>query len=146
MKDEAYRVAARCGLAVKVVANAFVNTPREPWIERVVVDAGPDVADDWIAERAGPGDIVVTADLPLADRCLKAGAEVISPRGTVFTADSIGAALAGRAVGEHLRSMGVATSGPPPFARADRSAFLQALDAAVTRARRRALPGGAHRS
>lgn len=74
VKDEVYRVAARYGLRVFVVSNAFVNTPRESWIERVMVDAGPDVADDWIAERAGPGDIVVTSDIPLADRCLKAGA------------------------------------------------------------------------
>ena len=136
MKDEVYRVAARYGLVVRVVSNSFVNTPREPWIERVVVEAGPDLADDWIAERAGPGDIVVTADIPLADRCLKAGAQAIGPRGTPFTADSIGSALAGRAVGEHLRSMGVATSGPRPFGPADRSKFLQALDAAVVRARR----------
>lgn len=137
MKDEVYRVAGRVGMAVKVVANTWTRTPPAPWIEAVVVDAGPDAADGWIAARAGPGDVVITADLPLADRCLKAGAEVVSPRGTVFTADSIGAALAGRAVGEHLRSMGAPTSGPPPFGRADRSTFLQALDAAVTRARRR---------
>ena len=138
VKDEVYRVAARYGLGVFVVSNAFVNTPRESWIERVMVDAGPDVADDWIAERAGPGDIVITSDIPLADRCLKAGAQALKSNGQPFTPDSIGSALAGRMVGEHLRSMGVATSGPPPFSNADRSRFLQALDTAVVRARKAA--------
>jgi uncharacterized protein YaiI (UPF0178 family) len=136
VKDEVYRVAARYGLHVFVVSNSWINTPREPWIEQVVVDAGPDIADDWIAERAGPGDIVITADIPLADRCLKAGAQALKANGQPFTPDSIGSALAGRMVGEHLRSMGVATSGPPPFGPKDRSAFLQALDQAVVRARR----------
>jgi uncharacterized protein YaiI (UPF0178 family) len=118
------------------VSNGWIQTRRAPFIEQVVVDAGPDVADDWIAERAGPGDVVITSDIPLADRCLKAGAQALRPNGSVFTPDSIGSALAGRLVGEHLRGMGVATSGPPPFSARDRSAFLQALDAAVTRARR----------
>jgi uncharacterized protein YaiI (UPF0178 family) len=137
VKDEAYKVARRYGLAVKVVANAFLMVPREPLIERIVVEAGPDVADDWIAERAGPHDIVVSADIPLAGRCLKAGAQVIAPNGRSFTVDSIGAALAGRAVAEHLRSMGETTSGPRPFAAADRSRFLSALDEAVHKARRK---------
>ena len=136
VKDEVYRVAGRYGLHVFVVSNSWINTPREPWIEQVVVDAGPDIADDWIAERAGPGDIVITADIPLADRCLKAGAQALKSNGQPFTPDSIGSALAGRMVGEHLRSMGVATSGPPPFGPKDRSAFLQALDQAVVRAKR----------
>ena len=136
VKDEVYRVAARYGLKVFVVSNAWINTPRESWIEQVVVDAGPDLADDWIAERAGPGDIVITADIPLADRCLKAGAQALKSTGQTFTPDSIGSALAGRLVGEHLRSMGVATSGPAPFGPADRSRFLQALDQAVVRARK----------
>ena len=136
VKEEVYRVARRCGLKVFVVSNGWINVPREPLIEQVVVDAGPDVADDWIAERAGPGDIVITADIPLADRCLKAGAQALKANGQPFTPDSIGSALAGRMVGEHLRSMGVATSGPPPFGPKDRSAFLQALDQAVVRAKR----------
>ncbi len=136
VKDEIYRVAARYGLHVFVVSNSWINTPREIWIEQVVVDAGPDIADDWIAERAGPGDVVITADIPLADRCLKAGAQALKSNGQPFTADSIGSALAGRMVGEHLRSMGVATSGPPPFGPTDRSKFLQALDQAVVRARK----------
>ena len=102
----------------------------------MVVDAGPDIADDWIAERAGVGDVVITADIPLADRCLKSGAQALKSNGQPFTPDSIGSALAGRMVGEHLRSMGVATSGPPPFGPKDRSAFLQALDRAVVMAKR----------
>ena len=138
VKEEVYRVARRCGLKVFVVSNAWINVPREPLIEQVVVDAGPDVADDWIAKRAGPGDVVITADIPLADRCLKAGAQALKANGQLFTPDSIGSALAGRMIGEHLRSMGVATSGPPPFSAADRSRFLQALDAAVVRAMRAA--------
>ena len=136
VKDEVYRVAARYGLRVFVVSNGWINTPRQPWIEQIVVDAGPDAADDWIAEQAGPGDIVITADMPLADRCLKAGAQALRADGQRFTLDMIGAALAGRLVGEHLRSIGTATPGPPPFSARDRSAFHQALDAAVVRARR----------
>ena len=136
VKDEVYRVGARYGLHVFVVSNTWINTPRETWIEQVVVDAGPDIADDWIAERVGPGDIVITADIPLADRCLNAGAQALKANGQPFTPDSIGSALAGRMVGEHLRSMGVATSGPPPVGPKDRSAFLQALDQAVVRAKR----------
>ena len=138
VKDEVYRVAARYSLHVFVVSNSWINTPRQTWIEQVVVDAGPDIADDWIAERAVAGDVVITADIPLADRCLKAGALALKSNGQVFTADSIGSALAGRMVGEHLRSMGVATSGPPPFGPRDRSNFLQALDQAVVKARRTA--------
>jgi hypothetical protein len=136
VKEEIYKVARRYGLQVKVVANAFLMTPPEPLIERVIVDAGPDVADDWIADHAAAGDIVITADIPLAQRCLAKDALVLGPRGKAFTIDSIGAALAGRAVGEHLRSMGEVTSGPPPFQAADRSRFLQALDEAVHRSRR----------
>jgi uncharacterized protein YaiI (UPF0178 family) len=136
VKDETYRVAERYGLKVFVVSNGWINTRREAWIEQVVVDAGPDVADDWIAERAGPGDIVVTSDIPLAERCLNSGAQALRSNGQPFTPDSIGSALAGRMVGEHLRSMGLATSGPPPFSARDRSAFLQALDRAVVVAKR----------
>ena len=136
MKEEVYRVARRYRLPVFVVSNSWIRTPAEPLITSVVVDAGPDVADDWIAERAGRGDIVVTADVPLADRALKAGAQAIHPQGRPFTPDSIGQALASRGIGEHLRSMGEITGGPRPFAPADRSRFLQALDAAVVKARR----------
>jgi uncharacterized protein YaiI (UPF0178 family) len=137
VKEEAYRVARRYGLKTHVVSNTFIMVPREPLIEQVVVDAGPDVADDWIAERAGPADIVITTDIPLAKRCLDADAQVLSPRGTSFTRDSIGMALAGREMAEHLRSFGAPTSGPKPFGAADRSRFLLALDEAVHRARRK---------
>ena len=136
VKEEVYRVGRRYGLKVFVVSNAWINVPREPLIEQVVVDAGPDVADDWIAERAVTGDIVITADIPLADRCLKSGAQALKSNGQPFTTDSIGSALAQRAIGEHLRSMGEVTRGPPPFQSTDRSRFLSALDEAVNRARR----------
>lgn len=136
VKDEAYRVAERYGLKVFVVANAFINVPRSPLIERVVVPAGPDVADDWIVERAGPGCIIVTADIPLAARGIKAGAEVISPKGKAFTESSIGMVLATRNLMEDLRSAGETTRGPAPFAPKDRSAFLSALDLAINRLKR----------
>lgn len=136
VKEECYRVAERYGLKVFVVSNSWINTRRAPFIEQVVVEAGPDVADDWIAERAGPSDIVITSDIPLADRAIKAGAQALKPNGAAFTADSIGSALAGRMIGEHLRSIGVETSGPPHFSARDRSTFLQALDRAVVVARR----------
>ena len=136
VKDEVYRVAQRYGAPVFVVCNSWIRTPADPRIRLVVVDEGPDVADDWIAARAGAGDVVITADIPLAQRALASGAQALHPAGRPFTADNIGGALASRAVGEHLRSMGEATRGPPPFTAADRSKFLQALDAAVVRARR----------
>ena len=136
VKDEIYRVARRYQLPVSVVANSFMVIPLEPLIERVIVDAGPDVADDWIAGRAQPGDIVVTQDIPLAARCLDAGAQAIGSNGRPFTRDSIGTALAQRGIAEHLRSMGGVTRGPPPFQAADRSRFLSALDEAVNRARK----------
>jgi hypothetical protein len=137
VKDEVYRVAARLRLPVFVVANSWIRTPRDPLVTAVVVEEGADAADDWIAARAGPADVVVTADIPLAQRVLAAGAQALGPTGRAFTADNIGAALASRAIGEHLRSFGEVTGGPPPFAPADRSRFLQALDAAVVRALRR---------
>lgn len=136
VKEEAYKVARRYGLKTLVVANAFLRVPREALIELVVVDAGPDIADDWIAERAGPRDIVVTADIPLAERCLKAGAVVMGPRGDRFTADSIGMAIAQRSLMDQLRSTGDVVGGPRPFAPADRSRFLGALDEAVNRLKR----------
>jgi len=137
VKDEVYKVAQRYGLRTVVVSNSFIRTPTSPMIEFVMVEAGPDVADDWIAAQAEPGDIVVTNDIPLADRTLKAGAAAIAPNGRAFTHDSIGQALAGRAIGEHIRSTGEITGGPKPFERADRSRFLQALDEAVNRERRK---------
>jgi len=137
VKEEIYKVARRYALKVFVVANAFLMVPKEPLIERVIVDAGPDVADDWIADQAEPWDIVVTNDIPLAGRCLEKQALVISAKGNPFTPDGIGMALASRSIGEHLRSMGEVTRGPAPFGPADRSRFLQALDQAVNRSKRR---------
>ena len=133
VKDEVYLVAARYGLTVFVVANSPIIVPRAPHIERVVVGAGPDAADDWIADRAGPAAIVVTSDIPLARRCVKSGAEVIAPNGKRFSESSIGMALATRDLMDHLRSTGQATSGPKAFGPRDRSNFLRALDNAVVR-------------
>lgn len=138
VKSEVYRVAERYSADVFVVSNSWIRVPREAWIKLIVVGEGADAADDWIAERAGPGDVVVTADIPLADRALKRGAQALHPNGRPFTPDNIGGALASRSVGEHLRSMGEITGGPRPFSSADRSRFLQSLDAAVVRAKRSA--------
>ncbi|MBS7697878.1 MULTISPECIES: YaiI/YqxD family protein [unclassified Chelatococcus] len=136
VKDEVYKVAQRRGVHVIVVANSFIAVPREPWIERVIVGSGLDVADDWIAERAGPLSVVVTADVPLASRCVKSGAAVIAPTGRAFTEASIGMALATRDLMTDLRSAGAVTSGPKPFSARDRSSFLSALDLAIVRLQR----------
>jgi uncharacterized protein len=136
VKPEVYRVAARHGIKVHVVANSFMQVPRDPMIERVIVGAGFDAADDWIAERARRGAIVITADIPLASRCVKAGADVIGPTGKPFSEASIGMALATRNLMEDLRAMGDVTGGPKPFSPKDRSAFLSALDVAVNRLKR----------
>jgi uncharacterized protein YaiI (UPF0178 family) len=136
VKDEVYKVAQRYGLKTWVVSNAFMMIPTHPRIERMIVDAGPDVADDWIAEQVQANDIVITNDIPLADRVLAKGAAAIAPNGREFTVDSIGAAMAQRAVMEHIRSTGALTGGPKPFDRNDRSRFLQALDTAVNKALR----------
>ena len=138
VKDEIYKVAWRHEVPVTVVANAFLRVPSHPLIERVTVDGGFDAADDWIAERAGPATIVVTADILLADRCLKAGASVIAPNGKPFTTSSIGSAIATRAIMADLRAGADGlTGGPAPCAKADRSRFLQALDEALVRLKRR---------
>jgi uncharacterized protein YaiI (UPF0178 family) len=136
VKSEIYRVAERHGLTVFVVANSPIAVPREPWIQRVVVPGGMDEADHWIAERSRPGAIVVTADIPLASRSVKAGAVTMAPNGRVFTEDAIGLALATRNLMDGLRSAGEATRGPPPFGPKDRSAFLSALDLAIVRLKR----------
>lgn len=140
VKEEVYRVARRYEAPVRVVANSFLHVPREPLIEMVTVDAGFDAADDRIVECADAGSIVVTADILLADRCLKKGATVIGPTGKLFDVASIGNAVAQRALMDDLRAMGVASGGPAPFAKADRSRFLSALDEAVNRLKRRASP------
>jgi len=136
VKNEIYKVALRLAVPVFVVANSYLRAPTHALIKVIAVDAGPDVADDWIAERAGRGDVV--SDLPLADRCLKAGAIVLAQTGKEWTLASIGAALAQRAVMEHLRSFGEGSGGPAPFSAADRSRFLSALDAALHKAKRAA--------
>ena len=138
VKEEVYRVARRYGLPVYIVANMGMLLPQDPLIHRVTVGSGFDAADDWIAERAGANSIVVTADIPLASRCLQAGALVIGPTGRPFDSASIGNALAMRSLMETLRATGEVTGGPAPFSRADRSRFLSALDEAVNRLRRRA--------
>ena len=136
VKNEVYRVAARHGLKVIVVSNSPIAVPRDPLVERVVVAAGMNEADDFIAERAIRGDIVITADIPLASRCVKAGAAVIAPAGRVFTEESIGMALATRNLMESLRSAGEITGGPKSFSPRDRSSFLSALDQAIVRLKR----------
>jgi uncharacterized protein YaiI (UPF0178 family) len=138
VKEEIYRVAYRTGLPVTIVSNMRIRVPDHPLIDRVTVGDAFDAADDWIAEAAGPASIVITADILLADRCLKAGAAVLAPNGKPFTADSIGSAIAVRAIMADLRAGGDQLGGPPPFARADRSRFLQALDAMVAKAIRAA--------
>ncbi|MEA3065468.1 MAG: uncharacterized protein QOJ27_1920 [Sphingomonadales bacterium] len=137
VKEEVYKVAFRHGAPVRIVSNARLLVPSHPLIERVTVGAGFDAADDWIAERAGPRTVVVTGDILLADRCLKAGAAVVAPNGRPFTAASIGAAVATRAIMADLRAgMDGPGGGPAPFARADRSRFLSALDEALVRLKR----------
>lgn len=137
VKDEIYKVAWRHEVAVKIVSNSRLRVPDHPLIERVVVSDGFDAADDWIAEAADTRSIVVTADILLADRALKAGAVALAPNGKPFTAASIGPAIATRAIMADLRAgMGDGVGGPPPFSKADRSAFLQALDAALVRMKR----------
>ncbi len=136
VKAEVYRVAERYDLKVYVVSNSYLGVPRSQLIELVVVSDSFDAADNWIAERAGPGDIVITADIPLADRSLKAGAAVIGNTGVPFTAASIGMAMANRELLSNLRAMGEVTGGPKPMTPRDRSRFLSALDEAVQKARR----------
>jgi uncharacterized protein len=136
VKPEVYRVAERHRLRVFIVANSFMVVPPDPMIERVIVSASFDAADDWIAERAARGAIVITADVPLASRCVKAGADVIAHDGRVFSEASIGMALATRDLMQTLRESGQVTGGPAPFSARARSAFLSALDLAIVRLKR----------
>jgi len=131
VKDEVYRVALRRAVPVAVVSNSRIRVPDHPLIERVLVSDAFDAADDWIAERSTARTVVITGDILLADRCLKAGATVIGHNGKPFTAASIGGAIATRAIMADLRAGGDAVGGPAPFAKADRSRFLQALDQAL---------------
>lgn len=136
VKDEVYRVAARYGLKTWVVANGWMRVPDSPLIELVTVTDGLDVADDWIVERAVVGDVVITADIPLADRCVKRGARVLAPNGRPFTEASIGNDLATRNLMTELRDTGQIRGGGRPFSKQDRSRFLGALDTAIQAIRR----------
>ena len=136
MKDEIYRVAWRVEAAVVVVSNQHLRVPQHPLVTRVVVSDGFDAADDWIAGQADAKAVVITADILLADRCVKAGATVLANTGKPFTTSSIGGAIATRAIMADLRAGGDVIGGPAPFAKADRSRFLSALDAALVRLKR----------
>ncbi len=138
VRDEVYRVATRLNLPVVVVANGSrpLRPPELPNVRMQLVPEGADAADDWIVEHIGRGDVCVTSDIPLAARCLEKGARALSPKGHNWTADNIGSAMAGRAVGEHLRAIGVATGGPASMQKQDKSRFLAALDSMVQAAMR----------
>jgi uncharacterized protein YaiI (UPF0178 family) len=136
VKQETYRVAERHGVRVIVVSNAPIAVPHEEFIERVVVSAGMDKADDYIAERSAKGVIVITADVPLASRAVKAGAVAVAPNGKPFSESSIGMTLATRNLMDELRSQGAITGGPKPFSPKDRSAFLGSLDREIVRLKR----------
>jgi uncharacterized protein len=136
VKQEIYRVAERHDLRVYVVANSPIQVPRNPLVERVTVGSGLDAADNWIAERADATAIVVTNDIPLASRCVKAGAKVIAANGRAFTESSIGMSLAMRNLMADLRETGDVRGGPPAFSARDRSAFLAELDQTIRRLRR----------
>ena len=133
VKEEVYRVAFRREVPVRVVSNSYMRVPAHPLIERVVVSDAFDAADDWIVGNADARAVVITGDILLADRCLKAGATVIGHNGKPFTATSIGSAIATRAIMADLRAGGDVVGGPAAFTKADRSRFLQALDAALVR-------------
>jgi uncharacterized protein YaiI (UPF0178 family) len=137
VKEEIYKVAWRHVVPVRVVSNSRLRIPEHPLIERITVGGGFDAADDWIADAADSDSIVITADILLADRCLKGGATVLAPTGKPFTLNSIGSAIATRAIMADLRAGGDQLGGPAPFTKADRSTFLQALDAAIVRLKRR---------
>jgi uncharacterized protein YaiI (UPF0178 family) len=138
VRDEVYRVAGRLGLKVLLVANAArpFRPPALPNVSMITVPDGADAADDWIAERITATDVCVTADIPLAARCLEKGAHAVAPAGKTWTSDNIGNALAGREVARYLREIGATSAGPAPLSRADRSRFLTVLDAAVQAASR----------
>ena len=136
MKPEVYRVAQRYGLSVTVVSNSRMRLPSQPRVDLVLVGEALDAADDWIAEHVGPGDIVISGDIPLAARCLEKGARVIDPRGREFTEDSIGDALGNRELFSYLRDLGAISGGPSSFSAKDRSRFLQRLDQVVQALRR----------
>jgi uncharacterized protein YaiI (UPF0178 family) len=136
VKDEVYLVAQRYGVPVTLVANMPLHVPARVKAEMIVVDGAPDAADDWIAAHAGAGDVVVTADIPLAARCIAAGARVLGTNGRPFSEDSIGGALATRDLKSSLRDSGIQTRGPQPGSPKDRSRFLSKLDELIQQSRR----------
>jgi uncharacterized protein YaiI (UPF0178 family) len=136
VKQEAYKVATRLKWPVRVVANQYIQTPASGSIVCITVGQGADIADDWIAERATRGDVVITNDIPLAARCLEAGAAVLGQKGHEFKRESIGNALAGRELSQNLREMGIMSGGPKPMGAKDRSRFLSMLDNLMRRAER----------
>ena len=137
VKQEVFRVAKRYGLDVTMVANSRMRVPEERWLKLEVVGEGFDAADDWIVEKVEPDDIVITADIPLASRCIKEGASVIGSTGKPFTENNIGSALATRDLLSELRGAGEITGGPPPLQKRDRSRFLQQLDEVIQTIRRK---------
>ena len=138
VREEVYKVSDRLGLQVYVVSNGSrpIRPTGRPLVVQITVEAGADVADDWIAERISASDVCVTSDIPLASRCLARGARALAPNGTVWTPDKLGNALAGRAVSQHMREIGMATGGPAPLTKQDRSRFLSAMDSAIQAAKR----------
>ena len=136
VKDEVYRVAQRYGLTVYLVSNSWMRAPAAPWLRQVVVESGFNVADDWIVEHVAEHDIVITGDIPLASRCIAKGARALGLKGLPFTEDNIGGVLATRDLLHELREQGAKTRGPEPFAKQDRSRFLQALDTMIHAIRR----------
>lgn len=137
VKQEIYRVSKRYGLKVILVSNSWMRAPESSWLELIVVEKGLDVADDWIAQHAGTDDIVITGDIPLASRCLKNGAMVLGNTGLPFDEDNIGDVLSLRDLLHDLRDQGMITGGPKPFAKKDRSRFLQALDEMIVKIQRK---------
>lgn len=137
VKQEVYRVARRYGLHVTLVANSWMRTPDEAWLDLQVVEDGFDAADDWIVERVDADDIVITADIPLASRSMQQGARALGPTGKPFTEDNIGDAVATRDLLSVLRNAGEITGGPAPLTKRDRSRFLQTLDEAIQSIRRK---------
>ncbi len=140
VKKQVYRVAERYGLDITLVANSWMRVPNEPWIALEIVGEGSDAADDWIVQHVQPHDIVVTADIPLASRCIEKNARVLGPTGKPFTEDNIGQAVATRDLLSDLRDAGEITGGPPPLTQRDRSCFLQQLDATIQSIRRQHPP------
>jgi uncharacterized protein YaiI (UPF0178 family) len=138
VREEVYKVSDRLGLAVFVVSNGSrpIRPTGRPLVQLITVEAGADIADDWIAERITASDVCVTSDIPLASRCLERKARALAPNGKVWTPDNIGSALAGREISRHMREIGMATGGPYPLTKQDRSRFLSALDSAIQAAKR----------